>query len=423
MSFDVNSFDPQTLRHADGSLFSRIEAEQWFRHHLERLEWRLLARRRYGLEHKHIFDALHITALHMLLDAMVARGELAGEVLGVQPGVDSEGPELEKFKQRLAAFIASGQAMIPEEGDGIDMTDINKFNPPPVGMPNGIPGAPQQGFAPGAAPPGVQGQFPQVPSFPAPPGMAPPGMPPQMAPQMPQQMQPQAPQQMPQQMQPLQGFTPQPQPPGMPQPPAGFPAPGAPQPGYPAGYPAQGMLPQMPQGMPGPQFAQAPGAPPAQPQQMQLPVQPQAQQPQGQPAAEAPRGRRSRKNDSQAAAQPPQTQAAPQGIPQQQPQFAQAPQQFAQPPQGIPQGMAVQPFSVVQPSPAPQPQQPTLSIAPDPRIDQLLAVVSSLAQRVAAMDYVLSLIMLGGLNPQYDPHAQLGSENALKARGYPLPPQ
>lgn len=238
----------------DGSLLSRFEMETQLR--AETVHHRRLRASKAGLPSKTAQSMLPISVTHWLLDHWVQHKIITGDIFGVSSEFGADDPinkdYLRQLAQRLMLFVENGLAVLPNPGEGIDMSFAQQppgFPMPPA--PNGQQGAPS--FAPPAPP---------MPGMPMPGGLQPPA-PPQM-PGMPQ----------------MAGFPPQQ---GYPQQPVmgvvvplpnGFPQPGGPQQGYPqqGGFPQQGM-PQMPQPPMPPQPPQPAFQAPA-PQQQQAPQQP-----------------------------------------------------------------------------------------------------------------------------------------------------
>lgn len=306
----------------DGSLLTRLEMEQQMRSVWPKIHWiRIKANKIYGLPKQAAFDMREVVLRHWTLDEMTRRGQVVGDIAGVDAQTYNDDAVTRQFIQRLQYLIQTGQAITPQEGEGIDMSNFVP-PPPPMGAPNMGPpnGQPQQM----AFQPPVQGP---------PQGYAPP---------MPGAMPPTAP--------------PQPQMPAAP--PHGFAPPAQPQ-GYAPPMPGAGM-PQMPQ-TPVPPM---PGAPP---QQQAAPAQGGGRRKRGggdaapQQAAPVP------PMPSGPPGAPPQN-FAPQGPPQ-------GPQGFAPPP---PQGFAPQPPQGFAPQPPPAaPQMQAQAPAEDPatqkKLDQILA--------------------------------------------------
>lgn len=163
----------------DGSLFSRTEMEaqireKWRGHQPKRLR----AINPYGLASKIAYDTPTIVILHWLLDEMVKKKEIIGERLGVDipsPGYYDDPEKFNQFKQRMLLAIEHGHALQPEEGEGINMSDMKSAPPPalPGIPPNGQSGGaftpPPAPAMPGAAPPAIPG----VATAPQPPQAAP----------------------------------------------------------------------------------------------------------------------------------------------------------------------------------------------------------------------------------------------------------
>lgn len=212
------------LTKPDGTKFTRREMEEqirtlWPKPHTLRIK----SSTRYDLPKQYAFDMKEVVLRHWVLDEMVRRGEIIGDQVGVNTQRYDNEDEHRQFTLRLMAFVQNGQALVPKEGEGIDMSNTppnmngqGGYAPPPppgMGPPMGPPGfapqgppaggppqfnpaPPQQGYQPGLPPgaPGFQAAPPQqqqfqTPGFPPGPPMgmppqAPPmGVPPQAAPQ------------------------------------------------------------------------------------------------------------------------------------------------------------------------------------------------------------------------------------------------
>jgi len=291
------------LTKPDGSLLTRIEAEKHVRdvcktsHVQRRFAWGQL-----GLDYQFVWMMKPITVTHWILDELIRKKQIAGDLLGIQPELDTDDSYFNSFIQRLAVFVQDGRALQPKEGEGIIMADFQQMGPPngqPPGAPGYNPPPPPAGFGPPPQPPGYAPQQPPQGYAPPQQGFAPPQQgfgPPPMQPPPQQYQQPQQP-----------SFPPQGAPPPIPPPQMAPPSMGAPP-------PAMGA----PQTMAPPPM----GAPPQQPQ-MAPPGQPPA------PPAQAPSNRRGRGKAAEGA--PPQPgvlpgqQALPLGN-------AQQPQGFGAPP-------------------------------------------------------------------------------------------
>ena len=282
----------------DGSLFTRLEMEEQMRKVWPKIHWiRIKANKIYGLPRQAAFDMKEAILRHWTLDEMIRRGQITGDSSGVDAQTYNDDATTRQFIQRLQYLVQAGQAITPQEGEGVDMSQFVP-PPPPMGGSNGAPQQQQMPFQPpmpqqGYAPP----QMPQQP--PMPPGPPQQMMAPPMAP--PQQMMPQGP--------PQQQFAPPMPGAGMPQMPS---TPVPPMPGAPP--------PQMPQQQAAPQGggrrkrgggdqqAQAPQPAAPVPQMPQQGFQPQGQfAPPGAPPPMMPPG------GQQGYAPPPQQQQAPQG--------------------------------------------------------------------------------------------------------------
>ncbi len=318
------------LRKPDGSLLTRIEAETelWDKcktsHTMRRLAWG-----QFGLDSRYAWILKPTSVTHWVLDELIRKKQIAGDPIGVQPELESDDSYFNSYVQRLKVFVEDGRALMPKEGEGIDMGDFNGQQPPN--------GQPPMGYAPPPPPMGFPGQQ----GAPPPQGMAPPQQPP---PQF-----------------------------------------GAPQPGFPPQAPQFGGQPQQQQYAPQQPSFPPQGAPPpiAAPQQQQMPQQmaPQGMMPQQAapptPPAQAPSNRRGR-GKADAGAVPP---GMPNPPVQQQMPFpgAQQPQQ-AMPQFGAAPSMGA-PMQQGMPS-----QQP--AGGPD-----LLAQIAELKGLIAAQDQTLKQIL------------------------------
>jgi hypothetical protein len=274
---------------------TRLEMDEWLRAEVPKVHWlRIHACRTLGLPKQISWDMREIVLRHWMLDELIRRQLITGDLLGVNATTSNDEAELRQFTQRLTAIIQAGQAVQPQHAEGVDMNGYQPPPPPVMGgapqpgpqaaYPPGPPAPPQgahmpTGYAPGPQqPPGPpQQQFAPQPQAPVgPPGYAPPPVGVPMGP--PQTMQPPqapvGPPGAPPQAPPAGGgrrarrqdAAPQPTAPAAPVPPMG---PGAPQGFAPAGYAAPaapgGFAPPVPQmassaamGVPPPQNFQAP---------------------------------------------------------------------------------------------------------------------------------------------------------------------
>jgi len=199
------------LSHPDGTPLTRIEADQHIRETLRKVHWlRILANKRYGLAKQFTFGMTELMLRHWFLDEAIRRGEIVGDVVGINSPNYNDENEIRQFTQRLVCLIQAGQAVQPKEGEGIDMVNIPQSPPgtmnqqsiqgfippppPPMGIPGGppsqgfIPPGPPQSYSPPQPPQPPQPQqnfIPQAPPM-MPPGYAPPpGTPSMMPPQSP----------------------------------------------------------------------------------------------------------------------------------------------------------------------------------------------------------------------------------------------
>lgn len=270
-------------KHPDGRPRTRIEMDQGLRKEIPKVHWlRIHAARTLGLPKQIAWDMREIVLRHWILDEMIRKQFIVGDLLGVNATSYNDETELRQFTQQLTALIQAGQAIQPQHAEGIDMN----YTPPP---PPVMGGAPQQtAYAPGPpAPPGPPMGPPGYPA--APPGPPqqqyhPPGPPQQAAPPSyapPPAGVPMAPPSM------------QPPPMAPPSVPAGPPAPGPgrrkrgeaapPQ----ATAPVPSMAPSVPQNFAPANYAQPPQAAPQYTQPVPPPVQFQPPQVQQAPAAPA----------------------------------------------------------------------------------------------------------------------------------------
>lgn len=349
---DPGGIPELVYNHPDGRQRTRLEMDQWLRSEFPKIHWlRIVSNKLFGLPKTVAWDMREIVLRHWLLDEMVRRQLIVGDVLGVNATASHDDDvELRQLTQRLSVLIQVGQAVQPQHAEGIDMNNYVPPPPPVMGPPNGQQAPQQQSYPPGPPPP------PGAPQM-GPGGYAPPGPPagPPMQPPAPQFTQPPAPQQ----------FA---QPPG---PPAGAP-------NMTQGY---GPPPGVPMGPPpgAPPMAAAPPGPPGPPQ--------------GAPTGGGRRGPRKAAPDAQPAA--PQPMAPPVGGPPGAPQgFApagyapQAPQAGVQMPpnmaSGGPTGVPVPTFQA--------PVAPQQAAAPDPRIDQLIQLVTAQNQQIASLKNDVQLL-------------------------------
>lgn len=310
----MNDAPALALAKPDGSVLNRVEAEKelWDKcktsHTMRRLAWG-----QFGLDNRYTWMLKPTSITHWILDEMIRKRMIAGDPIGVQPELESDDSYFNSFIQRLKVFVEDGRAMLPKEGEGIDMENFNQGAPPPMnGQPTNMPGyapppPPPMGYpAPQGQPQQFQQQPPPPSQYAAPPPPpaqygAPPAVPGYPAPQGQQQMQfgqqaPQFGQQAPQVASPF--------PPQGPPPPIGQPQ-----------MPPQGMPQAAPQGMmTGPAQGAPPPAPPA--------TSPSNRRGRGKSAEAAPQAAPPQQNFNT----PPQGMMPPQGMPQFGQQVAQAPQ-------------------------------------------------------------------------------------------------
>jgi hypothetical protein len=148
----------------DGLPFNRIEMERQMREKWNKVHYlRIQAIHLYGLDKRFVYDMREAHLRHWVLDEMIRRGQIAGDQIGVNVHAHNDEAEQRTFLQKLVVFVQTGNAVLPKEGEGVDMTVFQ--NPPPPPVSNGIPT-----FAPPAPPP-------------PPAGIAPPPLPPGYGPQ------------------------------------------------------------------------------------------------------------------------------------------------------------------------------------------------------------------------------------------------
>lgn len=330
----------QCLR-PDGRPRTRLEMDEWLRKEVPKPHWlRIHASKTLGLPKQIAWDMKEILLRHWILDELIRRQLIVGDLLGVNQNAHNDEAELRQFSQRLMALLQAGLAVQPRHGEGID--DMNGYTPPPPPM-GGVPQQPQQTAYQGPpTPPGPPG--PPMGGYPS----APPG-PPQFQQQPP---------------------GPPPGPPGYAPPPAGVPMAPPPMQSGPAP-----MGP--PVGPPAPTGGRR-GKRADAPQQMMPPTGPVPPMNPGVPQGFAPVG----------------APQAPQGF---------APQIMSNPMvpgvQGVPQGgMAstlAQPSQTFQQAPAPQPQQqaPQVDLSSiHTKLDQVLNHLNSLAARNAVLERNVALL-------------------------------
>lgn len=320
----------------DGGPRTRLEMDEWLRKEVPKVHWlRLHASRTLGLPKQISWDMSEIVLRHWILDEMIRRQLIVGDLLGVNQNSYNDESELRQFAQRLSALLQTGQAIQPQHAEGIDM---NGYTPPPPPM-GGVPQQPQQSTYQGPpSPPGPPGPPMGGPSYPS----APPG-PPQFQQQPP---------------------SPPAGPPGYAPPPAGVPmAPPPMQAGPPPmGPPAAG--PPAPTGGRRGKRADAPQqmAPPTGPVPPMNPGAPQGFSPVGAPPA-----------------------------PGYAPQIMNNP--MVPGVQGVPQGL-VQPPQTFQQAPQPQ-QAPQVDLSTvHTKLDQVLNHLNSLAARNAVLERNLTLLSM-----------------------------
>jgi hypothetical protein len=167
----------------DGSQYTRLEREQQVRELKSTLKWAELAFSA-GVEKRLAYGTPPIYVLHSVLDEMVKKKKCSGEKIGfkLDQVLAQHAQTIQEFTAKLGLLVQSGQAMPPQEGEGLTMS--NGYPPPPTPP---IPSNGQQqaaGYPPPPPPPPNTQQFaPPAPPAPPPPppGYAPPQAPPQYA--------------------------------------------------------------------------------------------------------------------------------------------------------------------------------------------------------------------------------------------------
>ena len=119
----------------DGTLLSRIEMEQQIKEKWSKpVHWlRLMANKIYGLPKAPTFDMREAVLRHWVLDEMVRKGQVTGNLIGVNVQTYNYDAAQRQFLQSLVAMVQSGNALLPNEGEGVDMNQFTK--PPPTPMP------------------------------------------------------------------------------------------------------------------------------------------------------------------------------------------------------------------------------------------------------------------------------------------------
>lgn len=154
----------------DGRPRTRIEMDEWLRKEVPKVHWlRIHAKRTFNLPAQIAWDMREIVLRHWILDEMIRKQLITGDLLGVNPNTSNDEAELRQFTQRLAALIQTSQAVQPQHAEGVDM---NGYTPPPPPVMGGAPQAtyPSGPPAPPGVPTGVPGGYPGAPQFQPPPG-------------------------------------------------------------------------------------------------------------------------------------------------------------------------------------------------------------------------------------------------------------
>lgn len=171
MSDTITEIPPFDYLKEDGTKRSRIEMEKWLREKYPRIHWlRIRANKDLGLPKQISWDMKEIVLRHWMLDEMIRREYITGDVLGVNGTQSNDDSEIRQFIQRLAAMIHSGNAVQPQYTEGVDMSN---FTPPPPPSMGNVEQA--QGSGPTFKPPPA----PTGPAYAAPPSVmtSPPGPP------------------------------------------------------------------------------------------------------------------------------------------------------------------------------------------------------------------------------------------------------
>ena len=169
---------PLELTHPDGRMKTRGEMESYLRAHPDfrtAHAWRRVASdSMYQWPIQKAYGIKQIFVLHWLLDEMIRRGQIHGDVLGVVAETPDSPQLLQEFSHKLAVAIQTGQATPPKDGEGIDMNNLpppppapptngqTLYPPPPPAIAPPLGATPPQGYGP----PSMQGG--QLPSPPQP---------------------------------------------------------------------------------------------------------------------------------------------------------------------------------------------------------------------------------------------------------------
>src|SRR5687767_12628994 len=125
----------------DGSRFTRVEMEQQIRETWSKLYTKKIrSSKDFGLDKKPAMDMPAGFLIHWMLDEMIRRGLIDGDLAGVNVNNYTDQNEKQHLSQRVQALVQSGQALSPKQGEGFDMTQFPAPPPPPM-PPNGA--APQ----------------------------------------------------------------------------------------------------------------------------------------------------------------------------------------------------------------------------------------------------------------------------------------
>jgi hypothetical protein len=123
---------------SNGKPRTRLEMEQWLRDKYPKIHWlRIRANKDLGLPKQISWDMKEIVLRHWMLDEMVRRKYILGDVLGVNSTQSNDEAETRQFIQRLASMIQAGNAIQPQYSEGVDMTTFQPPPPPTMGVPVG----------------------------------------------------------------------------------------------------------------------------------------------------------------------------------------------------------------------------------------------------------------------------------------------
>lgn len=170
-----------------GAHLTRLEMEQQIR---ETWKKPFTRRRRsfkdFGLPNAYSMGLPSGALIHWMLDEMIRRKLIAGDLAGVNPNADyrNDPNEKQQLAQRIMALVQAGQALQPVQGE-IDMSNMPPNGtgtwapPPPPGAgfappPGSPPPPPASAYPPAGAPPPAPGGYAPPPAPPAPQAAPPP---------------------------------------------------------------------------------------------------------------------------------------------------------------------------------------------------------------------------------------------------------